>query len=386
MSASVIYLDNAATTRPHPRAVEAYAETFRQVYGNPSSIHPVGREARRVLEAARASIAAHLGTAPETLVFTGGGTEADNLAVLGIARAAAAAGRGRHVVTSAIEHHAVLHAVERLARDGFEVTLLPVDADARVRPADLAAALRPGTSLVSIMHANNEVGTIQPVAELARLAHARGALFHTDAVQTLGKVPVRPLELGVDALSLAAHKAYGPKGLGVLWLRPGTPVEPLAYGGAHEGGLRPGTENVAATAALAAALAAFLPDLEAHARRLGALRDRMQATLLARLPHARVLGGGAARVPNVLSLCLESVAGEALVMALGMRGIAVSSGSACMSASREPSHVLRAMGLAQEQAASQVRLSLGIDTTDAEAEQALAALIDCAERIRAIAP
>lgn len=384
---ALIYLDNAATTRPHAKAVEAYVDALRLAFGNPSSVHPVGREARRALETARERVAGHLGCSPEGLTFTSGGTESDNLAVLGLARAAARAGRGRHVVTSAVEHHAVLHAVERLAAEGFRTTLLPVDSDGRVRSADLEAALAAGdVSLVSVMHAQNELGTLQPIPELARLAHARGALFHTDAVQSLGKSPVRVPDLGVDALSAAGHKVYAPRGVGVLWVAPGTPLEPLFYGGAHEHGLRAGTENVAGAVALAAALDALLPELDRHAARLAALRDGMQAELSARIPGLRVLGAGAPRVPNVLSAVLERVGGEALVLALGARGIAVSSGSACMSASRRPSHVLSAIGLPPELSASQIRLSLGVDTTEAEIAQATDAVVECAARLRAIAP
>ncbi|MBI5367235.1 MAG: cysteine desulfurase [Planctomycetes bacterium] len=381
-----IYLDHAATTRPHPRALAACAEVAARCFGNPSSVHPVGREARRVLEEARARVAFHLGGGPDELIFTGGGTESDNLAVLGLARAAARAGRGRHVITAAVEHHAVLHAVAALAREGCRTTVLPVDNDARVRPADLAAALAPDTALVSIRLANNELGTLAPIAELARLAHEQGALFHTDAVQALGKLPIRVCELGVDALSVAAHKAYGPKGVGALWLRAGTPLEPLTWGGAHERGLRPGTENVPGAAAFAAALDAVLPDLDAHGARMASLRDRLQAELLVRIPGARALGATAPRVPNVLSLLLEKVAGEAMVLALGRLGISVSSGSACMSATREPSHVLRAIGLTPDQAACSIRFSLGIDTTAAEIAAAGAATIDCAARLRALAP
>lgn len=361
-----IYLDHAATTTARPEAVAAMVPLLTGGF-NPSSLHAEGRAARAALDDARAAVARVLGAAPREIVFTGGGSEADVLAIAGAARASAA--RGRHVVTTAIEHHAVLHAVDVLERDGWEVTRLPVDARGLVDPAAFAAALTPRTTLASVIYANNEIGVVQPIPELAALARARGVLFHTDAVQAAGWLPLDVHGLGADLLSLSAHKVSGPKGVGALYVRAGTALEPLVVGGGQEHGLRAGTENVAGIAGFARALTLAEAERTEAAQRVEHLRDRLEAAVLAAVPDVVVNGAGAPRLPNILSVAFADVPGDALLIRLDLEGIAASAGSACAAGSLEPSHVAAALGLDARHRLGVIRFSLGRTTTQTEIDE-----------------
>ena len=373
-----IYLDWAATTTVRPEVIEAMLPLLAGGY-NPSSTHAEGRAARTVLDAARATVAGVLGAQPREIVFTGGGSEADVLAVVGAARAAGA--DRRHVLTSVAEHHAVLHAVDVLEAEGWDVTRLPVTADGLVEPAAVAAALRPDTALVSIMLANNEIGTIQPLAVIAEIAHARGILVHTDAVQAAGYLDLDTGRLGVDLLALSAHKFGGPKGVGLLYVRRGTPVAAQIVGGGQEHGLRSGTENLAGIAGLARALALADAERPVTAGRVSALRDRLEAAALAAAPGARVLGAGAPRVPHIAAVAFEEASSDVLLIALDLAGVAASAGSACAAGSLEPSHVVAALGIGAPHAAGMLRFSLGRATTEAEIDRTAAILATVIERI-----
>jgi len=366
-----VYLDHNATTPVTPEVFEAMAPYLRGSFGNPSSIHRVGTAARDAVEAARRSVAQVLGCTARRIVFTGGGSEADSLAILGVAERS----ERRHLITSAVEHPAVLEACRALARRGFELTVLPVDDGGRVEPEALPTAIRPDTALVSIMLANNELGTVQPVRELAEIAHAAGVLFHCDAVQALGKIPLDVEELGVDLLSVSAHKIYGPKGVGALYVRRGIELEPRVYGGHQEQGLRAGTENVPGIVGFGAACRLVRRALETgEMDRVARLRDRLEAGILELGPGARVNGDPEHRTPNTTSLTLPGIRGESLVLFLDRRGVFFSSGSACKSGNPDPSHVLLAAGLSSDEAHCTVRLSLGLGTTDEDIDSALAAL------------
>jgi cysteine desulfurase len=375
-----IYLDHAATTTVRPEVLAAMLPLFGGGY-NPSSIHAEGRAARAALDSARSSVARILGAAPREIVFTGGGSEADVLAIVGAARARAE--RGRHVVTTAIEHHAVLHAVDVLERDGWEITRLPVDGRGLVDPGAFAAVLTSGTTLASVMLANNEIGVIEPVAELARLARAAGVVFHTDAVQAAGWLPLDVEALGVDLLSLSGHKFSGPKGVGVLYVRGGTPLEPQIVGGGQEHGLRSGTENLAGIVGFARALELAEAERPEAAAQVGALRDRLEAGILAAIPDVVVNGAGAPRLPNNLSVAFGDVPSDVLLIRLDLEGIAVSAGSACAAGSLEPSHVAAALGLAPRHRLGVIRLSLGRTTTQAEVDDVLCRLPTVLDGIRA---
>jgi cysteine desulfurase len=363
-----IYLDNAATTTVRPEAVAAMLPLLGGGY-NPSSLHAEGRAARAALDDAREAVARVLGAAPREIVFTGGGSESDVTAIVGAARALAA--RGRHVVTSAIEHHAVLHAADVLERDGWRVTRLPVDRRGLVDPQEFAAALEPQTTVASVMLANNEIGVVQPVAELAALARARGVVFHTDAVQAAGWLPLAVDALGVDLLSLSGHKFNGPKGVGILYVRRGTPLEPLIVGGGQEHGLRAGTEDVAGIVGLAAALRLAEAERPATAPRVAALRDRLQTGILAAFPDALVNGAATPRLPNNLSVAFAGLPSDALLIRLDLDGIAASAGSACAAGSLEPSHVTAALGLDEERRLGVIRFSLGRQTSAEEIDEVL---------------
>lgn len=344
--------------------------------GNPSGIHAPGRRARAAIDEARDSIAGILGAKSHEIIFTSGGTEACNLAILGLARRHRTAARN-HLVTAATEHHAVLHAMQSLAdREGFDLTILPVDATGRINPAEFAAALRPETLLASVMIANNETGVIQPVGELAAACRERGVLFHTDAVQAFGKIPCLPHELGVDALSAASHKFYGPPGAGFLWLRSGVSIEAIQHGGFHENERRPGTENAAAIAGMAAAacIAAAEVKAGAEATRQDALRERLWSGILGHCPAAVRNAGGAPVIANTLNVSFPGCDGETLLMGLDLEGVAASSGSACMVGSIQASHVLRSMGVPEELARATVRFSLGRHTTEEEIDAAIGAI------------
>jgi cysteine desulfurase len=380
-----IYLDYNATTPTAPEVVAAMAPFWTDNFANPSSLHRFGQRARRAVNAARDDIARLLGAAgPDEIIFTGGGSEADNLALKGAAFARR--DRGSHVITSAVEHPAVLGCGEWLAAEGFDVTFLAPDAEGRVLPGALAAALRPDTILVSVMHANNEVGTIQPVAELAALTHEWGALFHTDAVQSVGKIPVNVAALGVDLLSLSAHKFYGPKGIGALYCRRGVTLVPVIHGGHQEEGRRAGTHNVPGIVGLAAALKLGAAEGEEEVRRLAGLRDRLRDRLTARLPWLVIVTPATGAMPNTLNCCFAGVDGEAVLLGLDQEGIAVSTGSACASGSTEPSHVHLAMGVPAEVARGSIRFSLGRYTREADVDRVVEVLVPMAERLRALSP
>ncbi len=378
------YFDHNATTPVAPEVLEAILPYLRDVHGNASSIHSFGQEARLGVDRARRQVASLLGCAAKDVVFTSGGTEADNLAVFGTARAVC--GRGRHVITTLIEHPAVLNACEQLEREGVEVTYLPVDADGLVSLDDVKTALRPDTILISVMHANNELGTIQPLAEIGRIARETGVAFHTDGVQSCGKIPTRVRDIGVDFFSLSAHKLYGPKGVGALYVRRGLQLENVQYGGRHERGRRPGTENVPGIVGLGAAAALAEKNLEVEGSRLAALRDRLEAEILERIGRCRVNGRGAPRVPNTSSIQFDCVEGEALLIALDLRGCAVSSGAACSSGAVEPSHVLIAVGLDRNQAKSTLRFSLGRQTAGEHIDVLVATLTEVVSHLRALSP
>ena len=382
-----LYFDHNATTPVAVEVLEAMLPFLTGNYGNPSSIHSFGQQARAAVEDARVEVARLLNCRASEVVFTGGGTEADNLAVLGAVRAAVRRDGGRkHVVSSQIEHHAVLNACQALEKDGVEVTYLSVGSDGVVDPGDVRRALRPETVLVTIMYANNELGTIQPIAEIAAIARAHGALMHTDAVQAAGKIPLDAKALGVDLLSISGHKIYGPKGVGALYARRPTRLEPLSYGGHHERDRRPGTENVAGIAGLGGAAVLARRSLAIENVRVAALRDRLEHGILERVEEAAVNGDSTRRVPNTSSICFDYVEGEALVIALDLKGVACSTGAACSSGAIEPSHVLTAIGLGSEQARASLRFSLGRQNTEAEVDQLLEILPPVVARLRDLSP
>jgi cysteine desulfurase len=377
------YFDHNATTPVHPAAAEAVSRVLRDEFGNPSSVHRFGQRAKAILDEARAAVAALIGAEASEIVFTSGGTEADNFALRGAADAAGPSGR-RGLVASGIEHEAVLNTIKALARHGWEPHLLRVDDSAVVSPAALREAMGPHVAVVSVMHANNEVGTIQPIPELAAIAHEHGAVFHTDAVQSIGKIPVDVKALDVDLLSLSAHKFNGPKGVGALWVRRGTRMVATMTGGRHERSRRAGTENVAGIAGLGAAALVARRKLDEDARRLAALRDRLEAGVLAAVPGTIVNGARDRRVPNTTNISFEGVEAESLLIALDLEDFAVSTGSACSSGALEPSHVLRAMGLPAHRTQNSIRFSLGLGNTEAEVDRLVAVLPRLVEKLRSL--
>ena len=378
-----IYLDHNATTPLAPEVAEAMATALRVTFGNPSSVHRLGQQAKTALDEARAAVARLLGAEPADVVFTSGGSEADNLAIRGVADALAGTGR-RHLVASGIEHEAVLQTLKTLAKRDWTVTLVGVDAAGVVTPDRLAAAMTDETALVSVMHANNEIGTIQPIAELARAAHARGALFHTDAVQSIGKLPVDVRALDLDLLSLSAHKFNGPKGVGALWIRRGVRLRSQVTGGKQERNRRAGTENVPAIIGLGVAARLAHDKGSATATQVAALRDRLEAGILSRIPGTMVNGDPTRRIANTSNISFDRVEAESLLIALDLDGIAVSTGSACSSGSLEPSHVLRAMGCSPHRTQNSIRFSLGLGNTTDEIDRVVALLPDVVERLRAL--
>lgn len=378
----MIYLDHNATTPLHPRVLEVMLPFLRERWGNPSSPYRFGSNARTAVEQARRRVAELLGCRPTEVVFCSGGTESDNLALRGVARALRS--KGNHIITTAIEHPAVLHTTRALEEDGLRVTTLPVSHEGVVEPSSLSASLCDETILVSVMHANNETGVIQPVEEIAAMARSRGVLFHTDAVQTAGKLPRRLAEVGADLITFTGHKLYGPKGAAALVVRGGTPLSPVHTGGAHEHGLRAGTENVAAIVGFAEAVTLAFEESEAEARRQGALRDRLERLVTAGIPAVRVNGAGVERVSNTSNLSFAGIDGESIVLGLDVRGICVSTGSACSTGDPEPSHVLRAMGLSPREAQGSIRISLGRDTREEDIDSTAQALTEAISRLRAI--
>jgi cysteine desulfurase len=384
-----IYLDHAATTPTDPDIMNVMVPYFSGTFGNPSSIYQIGQDGFAALDRARRQVAQVLGARPSEVVFTSGATESNNLALKGVSWAAKLANPDvtPHLITTAVEHHAVLHAADALRDQGFEITVLPVDAEGRVAPADVEAAIRPETCLISVMYANNEVGTIQPIAELAQIARDHGIPFHTDAVQAAGTLPVRVDDLGVDLLSLSAHKFYGPKGIGLLYVRKGTPIRFQQDGGGQESGRRGGTENVPLIVGMAEALTRAEQLRDAYVAHVSDLRDQLWTGIQASIPDARLNGPepGPERLPNNLNVSFRGVQGETALLGLDMQGVAASAGSACTTGNSEPSHVLLAMGLTEDEARASLRLTTGRGNTADEIDDALAALVEVIDRTRTLA-
>lgn len=378
------YLDNAATTATRPEVLEAMLPFFTQVYGNASSIHSFGREARKAVENARRQVAEAIGAEPREIYFTAGGSESDNWAI----RCAAErqSGKGKHIITSAVEHHAVLHTCEALKEQGYDITYLPVDEFGRVSTTDVKNAIRKDTILITIMAANNEIGTLEPIAEIGKIAKEAGVLFHTDAVQAVGSVKIDVNEWNVDMLSMSGHKFHGPKGVGVLYIRKGVRLHNLIYGGAQERGLRAGTENVPGIVGMGKAIELAMQELEEHNARLTKLRDQLIDGILTSIPDVRLNGHRTERLPGNVNVSVRYIEGEALLMRLDLAGIAASSGSACTSGSLDPSHVLLAIGLPHEIAHGSLRLSLGSLSTEEDVQAVLTALPKIVADLRAMSP
>lgn len=377
-----VYLDHNASTPVHPEVLAEMLPYFGELYGNPSSIHGFGREARDSVEAAREEIAGFLGVAREEFIFTSGGTESDNLAVKGVAHAR----RTGHIITSQVEHHAVLRTCQALERSGFAVTYLPVDGDGLVDPDDVRRAIRPDTILVTIMYANSEVGTIMPIEEIGRIARDQRIPFHVDAVQTFGKIPFSAPALGISLLSCSSHKIYGPKGVGGLYIRKGTKMVSIQHGGDHERRRRAGTENVPAIVGFARAVAIRARDMADEAARVTELRDRLWEGVQARVADVRLNGHPTRRLPGTLNLSFRGIEAESLILALDLKGIGASAGSACTSGSLEPSYVLTAMGVPTEWALGALRWSLGRSTTREDVDYVLEVLPPAVERLRVLSP
>ena len=378
-----VYMDNAATTPVSPAVLEKMLPYFSECYGNANSIHSIGLDARKALNAARKKVAAALNCNPEEVYFTSGGSESDNWALKGVAFANRK--KGNHIITSAIEHHAILHTCEWLEKQGFEITYVPVDADGLVNPADVEAAITDKTILISIMAANNEIGTIEPIEEIAKIAHAHHVLFHTDAVQAIGAIPVDVRAIGCDLLSLSGHKFHGPKGVGALYIKQGTRIDNLIHGGAQERGRRASTENVAGIVGMAEAIELATANIPEKAARISALRDQLIDGLTT-LPYVRLNGHRTKRLPGNVNVSVRFIEGESLLLRLDLAGVAASSGSACTSGSLDPSHVLLAIGLPHEIAHGSLRLSLSDTTTQEEVDYVLSVLPGIIEYLRDMSP
>ena len=398
-----VYLDFNATTPVEPEVLDAMLPFFSTEFGNAASIHTFGQKSRAAVETAREKVAALIGARPQEIVFTSGGTESDNHAIFGVvlqpllqarsevegsvAHGAVRSGEiGRHIITTAIEHEAVLNACQALEKEGVAVTYLPTDHEGQIDLEELRRAIRPETILITVMHANNELGTIQPLEEIGRLAAEADVYLHTDAVQSAGKIPIDVNALGVDLLSLSGHKLYAPKGIGALYVRGGTRLRQLLYGGHHQRGFRPGTENVAGIVGFGKAAEIARKSLRETAQRVSTLRDKLEQGLLHRVPQSRVNGGAAPRTPNTANLVFPGVEGEALLIALDLRGLACSTGAACSSGAVEPSHVLTAIGLPPEEARASLRFSLGRHTTSADLEFALNVVPAAVAQLRELSP
>lgn len=380
-----IYLDHAATTPAHPEVVKAMLPYYTDAFSNPSSIYSYGQEAKVAIEKARAKVAGFIGAKSEEVIFTGGGTEADNFALKGVALANEH--KGNHLITTSIEHHAVLETCKFLERRGdFKVTYLPVDSDGLVDPQDVKKAITNKTILVSVMHANNEIGTIEPIEEISKYVKEAGILFHTDAVQTVGHIPVHVDELGVDLLSISAHKLYGPKGVGALYIRKGTRIFPLVHGGEQERGRRAGTENVPGIVGLSKAIELARQEMGEEAKRLACLRDRLIQGLLEDIDHVHLNGHPFGRLPNNVNVSVDFVEGESMLLNLDLENICASTGSACSSSSLEPSHVLLALGLPPEQAHGSLRFTLGRENTADEIDLVIEVLSRIVTKLRAMSP
>ena len=378
-----IYFDYNATTPLAPEAIDAVTATTRDLFGNPSSVHTFGQQAKATLDQARSSVATLIGGDPLEVVFTSGGTESDNFAIRGVAEALEPTKR-RHLITTAIEHEAVLNTVKALARRGWRTTILPVDQSGIVNPDRLREVITDDTALVSVMHANNEIGTIQPIAEMAAIAHEHGALMHSDGVQSTGKIRVDVRSLGVDLFSISAHKFNGPKGTGALWIRRGTRLQAIQTGGKHERNRRAGTENVPAIAGMGAAASVAAAKLDRESARVAALRDRLETGILQAVEGTAVNGARDRRVPNTTNISFDRVEAESLLIALDLEGIAVSTGSACSSGTLEPSHVLRAMGFPSHRTQNSLRFSLGLFSTAEEVDRVVEVLPRLVEKLRGL--
>ena len=379
-----IYFDHSATTPVHPDVAEEMFRYVTGIFGNPSSIHSFGREARKAVEASRNKVAQSIGANPEEVVFTSGGTESDHMAIRGVAYANRK--KGNHIITSAVEHHAVLDTCKALEKEGFELTVLPVDGYGMVSPQDVAKAIKDNTTLITVMHANNEVGTIQPISEIGEIARERGVLFHTDAVQSMGKIPVNVIDLKVDLLSLSGHKIYAPKGVGALYIRRGISWRPYSFGGGQERKHRPGTENVPGIAALGKAAELAAKDLVEENARLTILRDKLIKGILEKVDHVQLAGHPSMRLPNNVNFIFEYIDGGAMLLNLDMQGVAASSGSACTSGSVSASHVLLAMGIPHQIAHGSLRLTLGRSNTEKDVDEFINIMPQIIERLRSRAP
>ncbi|WP_028309432.1 cysteine desulfurase NifS [Desulfitibacter alkalitolerans] len=379
-----VYLDHSATTPVRKEVADLVVEYMVDKFGNPSSIHSFGREARKALDEARERLANLIGAEPKEIYFTSGGTESDNIAILGAAFANSK--KGKHIITSAIEHHAVMDPCKYLEKQGYEVTYLPVDDQGIISIADLEKAIKPETILITIMHVNNEIGTIQDIGPMAKLAKDKGILFHTDAVQSLGKVHVNVNELNVDMLSGSSHKIYGPKGVGVLYIRKGVKLDSIMYGGVQERKKRPGTENLSGIVGFGLAAELAGKEIDEENDKQSKLRDKLINGILENIPHTRLNGHSEKRIASNVNVSIEFVEGESLLLSLDMRGIGASSGSACTSGSLDPSHVLLAMGLSHEIAHGSLRMTLGRETTEEDIDYVLEALPQVVDRLRAMSP
>jgi cysteine desulfurase len=379
-----VYLDYAATTPTHPKVIEAMLPSFQDVWGNPSSVHACGQEARTAVEEAREKVAGIIGARPDEIFFTSGGTEADNWALKGVVYACQAS--DCHIITTPIEHHAILETCKFLEEQGFSVTQVPVDGDGMVDPDDVKKAITPKTVLITIMHANNEVGTIQPIAEIGKIARAAGVYFHTDAVQTVGHIPVDVNKMNLDLLSISAHKLYGPKGIGALYIRQGTTIQPFVHGGGQERHSRAGTENVPGIVGFGKALDLAREEMNEEAHRLVRLRDRLIKSILEKIDNTCLNGHPTKRLPNNVNVSFQYVEGEAICLNLDLAGVCVATGSACSSTSMEASHVLTAMGLPPEMARASLRFSFGKWSTEEDVDFVLQTLPTAVSRLRAISP
>ena len=379
-----IYMDNAATTRVSEPVAQAMMPYLTEVFGNPSSVHSFGREARKALDHARAQVAQALGAEPKEIYFTGCGTESDNWAIRGAAYAHK--DKGNHIITTTIEHHAVLHTCEQLEKEGFEVTYLEVDEYGRVDVKALEAAIRPTTVLITVMAANNEIGTLEPIEEIGRIAREHKVLFHTDAVQAIGSVPFDVKRMNIDMLSLSGHKFHAPKGVGALYIRSGVRIDRFIRGGAQERGQRAGTENLASIVGMGRAIELATQNLEAHNAKMSALRDRLIQGILSNIPEVRLNGHPTMRLPGNVNVSIRYIEGESLLLSLDLKGIAASSGSACTSGSLDPSHVLLAIGLPHEIAHGSLRFSLSEENTEAEVDYVIDTLREIVDRLRAMSP
>ncbi len=384
MSDTNIYLDHSATTPVKTEVIEAMMPYFNPKYGNPSSIYSIGRDSKKAIEEARETVAKAIGAKPREIFFTGSGTEADNWAIKGVAYANRQ--KGKHIITTAIEHHAVLHTCQYLEREGFEVTYLPVDIDGLVSPEQVKAAIRPDTILISIMFANNEIGTIQPIAEIGKITKEKDIIFHTDAVQALGNVNISVKDMNIDMLSMSAHKFYGPKGVGALYVNKGVKLSYFIHGGAQERGRRAGTENVPAIVGMARALEIAVANTERYNKKLTALRDRTIREIEETIPFVKLNGHKTKRLPGNVNFSFDFIEGESLLLLLDMKGIAASSGSACTSGSLDPSHVLLALGLPHETAHGSLRITFGEDNTDADVDYLMKVLPGIVQRLREMSP